>query len=102
MRGCFISIRQRFRPCFSGFFGGKQRGIFDEATEFFFAHVMMRAFACAQVVKGFILHFQALEMNDLHVGIALLPDLSLLQSHDSNLSGARVGDNTRPRDALNA
>jgi hypothetical protein len=62
---------------FLDFFGGKEGGVFEEAAEFFFADVMMGAAAGGEVFKGFVFHFQSLEMHDLEVLIALIPDLAL-------------------------
>jgi len=65
---------------------GKEGGVFDEAAEFFFADVMMRAFARGEVFEGLVLNFQALQVQHVEVLIALIPDLALLQFHCDDYS----------------
>lgn len=74
--------------------------MFDEAAEFFFADMLMQAFARGEVFEGFVFHFQSLEMKDEQVLIALIPDLALLQFHGASVvvvagNGERKEGNTR-------
>jgi hypothetical protein len=55
--------------------------MFQQAAELFLADMEMRAFAGGEVLVGFVFHFQALQMHDLKVLVALIPDLALLQLH---------------------
>jgi hypothetical protein len=70
------------------FLGAEESGVFDEAAEFFFADVMVRAFAIAKIVEGLVLHFQSFEVKDEKILVALIPDLALLQFHGIKLRGA--------------
>jgi hypothetical protein len=63
------------------FGGGKEDGVFDEAAEFFFADVVMRALAGGKIFEGLVFHLQALEINDLKIKFAFVPNLALLQFH---------------------
>ena len=56
--------------------------MFDEAAEFLFAGVMAGAVAGGEVFEGFVFYFEAFEVDDLKVFVALIPDLALQQFHD--------------------
>ena len=66
---------------FLDFFGGEEGGVFDEAAEFFFADVMVGAFAGRQVLESLVLHLESFEVDDAQVEVALVPDLALCQFH---------------------
>jgi len=68
------------------FVGGEQGGVFDEAAEFFFADVMVRAFASGKVFESLVFHLEALEMEDKKILVARIPDLALLQFHRLKVS----------------
>ena len=68
-------------PSFLDVFRGQERGVLEETAEFFLADVMVGAFAGGEVFVGFVFHFQSLQMHDLKVLVALIPDLALLQLH---------------------
>ena len=55
--------------------------MFDEATEFFLADVMMGALAGGKIFEGLVFYFQAFEMNDLKIKFAFIPNLALFQFH---------------------
>ena len=63
------------------FGGAEQDGVLEEAAEFFFADVTVRALAGGEVLEGLVFHLEALEMNDLEVKFAGIPNLALLQFH---------------------
>jgi hypothetical protein len=63
------------------FGGSEEDGVLYEAAEFFFADVMMGALAGGEILEGFVFHFQSLEVNDLEVNGAVIPNLALLQFH---------------------
>ena len=60
---------------------GEEDGVLEETAEFFFADVMMGALAGGKVFEGLVFHLQALEMNDLKIKFAFIPNLALLQFH---------------------
>jgi hypothetical protein len=60
---------------------GEEDGVFDQAAEFFFADVVMRALAGGEILEGLVFHLQSLEMNDLKIKFAFIPNLALLQFH---------------------
>ena len=55
--------------------------MFDEAAEFFLADVMVGAFAGGEILEGLVFYLEALEMDDLEVKFAGVPNLALLQFH---------------------
>jgi hypothetical protein len=81
-------------------FGGREEdGVLDEAAEFFLADVMMRAFAGGKIFEGLVFHLQALEMDDLKIKFAFIPNLALLQFHrwKDGLAGFASAGHPLPR-----
>jgi hypothetical protein len=60
---------------------GEEDGVFEEPAEFFFADVMVGALAGGKVFEGLVFHLETLEMNDLKIKFAFIPNLALLQFH---------------------
>jgi hypothetical protein len=81
-------------PRLLNFFGREQSGVLYEAAEFFFADVMVMSLAGGEVFEGLVFHFQPLQMQDVEVEVALIPDLALLQFHCATLPV--VGDRWQP------
>jgi hypothetical protein len=71
------------------FGGSEEDGVFEQAAKFFFADVMVGALAGGEILEGFVFHFQALEMNDLKVDFAFIPNLALLQFHGERGGGRK-------------
>ncbi len=66
------------RPSLLNFFWCKQRGVFQEATEFLFADEVMGSLASGEVFEGLVFHFQSFQMEDEEIKVALIPNLALL------------------------
>jgi hypothetical protein len=58
-----------------------QRGIFDQAAEFLFGHLLMRAVFGKRVFHHFKVHAETLQFNNANVGGFGFPDLSLFEFH---------------------
>ena len=67
-----------FGQGFDGF-RGEQLALFQQAAEIFFAGMTMFTFVGGETFEDFITHFQAFQVNDADVFVAVFPNLSLLQ-----------------------
>jgi hypothetical protein len=63
------------------FGGGQEDGVFEQAAEFLFADLMVGALARGKILEGLVFHLQALEVDNLEVDFAFIPNLALLQFH---------------------
>jgi hypothetical protein len=59
----------------------EQRGVFDEATELLFAHMVVQAVRRFEVGERLVFHFQAFEPDDPQAGVTGFPNLILFQPH---------------------
>jgi hypothetical protein len=75
---------------------GEEDGVFEEAAEFFLADVVMRALAGGEVFERLVFHLQTLEMNDLEIKFAFIPNLALLQFHGRKDGMAEVASAGHP------
>jgi hypothetical protein len=83
--GCSLGCG-RLRARLFDLIGSQQIRVFDEAAEFFFADVMVRAFASGEIFEGLVLNLEPLEMEDQKILVAFVPDLALHKFHAFKLS----------------